>query len=71
MKGIAMKLLWKTCDALVAGMLMSRIAAGQTGSVAAGIQFDYAHANLVHGCHCFNLYGGAAQVQFGLAPRLF
>ena len=65
-----MNMLWKTCAALVAGVLMGRIGAAQTGSVAAGMQFDYGHANLVQGCNCFNLYGGAAQVQFGLSRHV-
>ena len=65
-----MKMLWKTCAALAAGILTGRIAAAQAGSMAAGVQFDYGHANLVQACNCFNLYGGAAQVQFGLAPHV-
>ncbi len=66
-----MKMFTRMCALIAAAVVLGRAAVAQTGSVAAGVQFDYGYANLVQGCNCFNLYGGAAQVQFGLAPHLF
>ena len=48
-----------------------RVAMAQQGSLAAAVGFDYGRANLVQGCNCFNLYGGSAEVQFGVARHLF
>jgi outer membrane immunogenic protein len=67
-----MKKLMKTFGLIVAAVsvLANHAALAQKGSITTDAAFQVDRSNLVVGCNCFRLYGGAAELQFGVAEHM-
>jgi outer membrane immunogenic protein len=50
-------------------LLALSAAAQDTHSIAVGASYTWLRSNLLPGCNCFGMNGGAAELQYGLRPR--